>query len=58
VSSLEEREEERECKCALMQELALTRAPRQVVSIKNGPSIEKVVHSYSQLLYLLATSWL
>jgi hypothetical protein len=28
-------------------ELALSRVPSQVVSIKGGPFIEKVVHSYS-----------
>jgi hypothetical protein len=41
-----------------MQELALARAPRQDVWMKGGPSIEKVVQSYSQLLYMLATYWL
>jgi hypothetical protein len=49
-----EGEEERECKWVLMQELTLTCALRQVAWMKGGSSIEKVVHSYSQSLYLLA----
>jgi hypothetical protein len=51
---LEERDEEREEKWALMQESALARASRHFVIVKCGPSIDKVVHNYSSLLYMLA----
>jgi hypothetical protein len=37
-----------------MQEPALARAPRQFVRVKCGPYIDKVVHFYSPLLYMLA----
>jgi hypothetical protein len=36
-----------------MQEPALARAPRQFVRVKGGPCIDKVVHFYSPLLYML-----
>jgi hypothetical protein len=51
---LEEREEEREEEWALMQEPALTHAPRHFVRMACGPSIYKVVHFCSLLLYILA----
>jgi hypothetical protein len=50
---LEEREEEREDEWALMQELALARAPRHFIRMACGPSVYKVVHFYSLLLYIL-----
>jgi len=37
-----------------MQEPTAARAPRQFVRMKGGPTINKVVHIYNQLLYLLA----
>jgi hypothetical protein len=37
-----------------MQEPALARAPRHFVRVKCGPSIDKVVHDYNSLLYILA----
>jgi hypothetical protein len=37
-----------------MQESALARAPRHFVRMAYGPSIHKVVHFYSLLLYMLA----
>jgi hypothetical protein len=55
---LEEREEEREEKWALMQEPALARAPRHFERVKGGPCIDKVVLLYSPLLYMLAIRWL
>jgi hypothetical protein len=51
---LEEREEEREEEWALMQEPALARAPRHFVRMVYEPSIHKIVHIYSLLLYILA----
>ena len=51
---MEEREYEREWKRTLMQEPAAARAPRHFVKVEGGPTINKVVHIYSQLLYLLA----
>jgi hypothetical protein len=51
---LEEKEKEREEEWALMQEPALARAPRHFVRMACGPSIYKVVHFYSLLLYMLA----
>jgi hypothetical protein len=36
-----------------MQEPALTRAPKYFVRMACGPSIYKVVHFYSLLLYML-----
>jgi hypothetical protein len=47
LDELKEREEEREEKWALMQELALALAPRHIVRVSNGPYIYKVVVSYS-----------
>ena len=41
---MEEREEERELKRALMQELAVARAPRQNVRVKCGPYTNKVMY--------------
>jgi hypothetical protein len=37
-----------------MQEPALARAPRQFMRVKSGSYIDKVVHSYSPLIYMLA----
>jgi hypothetical protein len=39
-----------------MQELALARAPRHFVRVKGGLYIDKVLHFYSSLLYVLALS--
>jgi hypothetical protein len=39
---------------ALMKEPALARAPRQFVKMSCGPSIYKIVHFCSLLLYILA----
>jgi hypothetical protein len=41
-----------------MQEPALARAPRHFVRVKGEPYIDKVVQSYSLLLYILAIYWL
>jgi hypothetical protein len=38
------REEERDVKWILMQELALPRAPRHIVRLKDGQRIDKVVN--------------
>jgi hypothetical protein len=38
------REKEREEKWALMQELALARAPRHIVTVSSGPYSHKVVY--------------
>ena len=54
---MEEREEEREGKRALREELALARAPRHFVRMKGGPHNNKVVHSFDLLLYMLAIRW-
>jgi hypothetical protein len=51
---LEEREEEREEEWALMQESVLACASRHFVRMAYGPSIYKVIHFYSLLLYILA----
>ena len=37
-----------------MQQPAAARAPRRLVRVRGGPPINKVVHIYSQLLYLMA----
>jgi hypothetical protein len=37
-----------------MQEPALARAPKHFVRMACGPSIHKVVHFYSLLMYILA----
>ena len=44
---MEEREEKREGKRALMQESAATRAPMHYVRVESGPNINKLVHIYS-----------
>ena len=58
---MEEREEEREGKQALREEAALARAPRHFVRIKGGPHnkkvVQKVVHSFDLLLYMLTIRW-
>jgi hypothetical protein len=48
----------REGKHALMQQLARTRAPRYFVRVNDGSCIDKIVHFYNQLLYILAIYWL
>ena len=55
---MEEREEEREGKRALREELALACAPRHFVRMKGGPQNKKVVvHSFDLLLYMLTIRW-
>ena len=44
---MDEREEEKEERWALMQEPATTRAPRHFVRVKGGPHLNKLVYTYS-----------
>jgi hypothetical protein len=48
---LEEREEERKEKWALMQEPALARAPRHFERVKGGSCMDKVVLLYSPIVH-------
>ena len=43
---MEEREEESEGKCALMQESATSHAPSHFMRMWDGPYLDKVVHFY------------
>jgi hypothetical protein len=43
------KEKRRENVSELMQDLTLARVPSQVISMKGGSSIEKVVHSYDDM---------